>query len=117
MKFKFINKKRFTLIAITLIVLVLAVYTSINLPDNISLQMFTKGVISVDLLKNDYVILYEGMFFYRTNNVNPLIDHFVDEGYDFIEQAGSGYIFLKDNEYFTISSRAVTRWHSIMLTK
>lgn len=50
----------------------LCVYTSAKLPDAVNLQMFIKGIIHTEILQQDFVEIEEGLFFYKTGNVDAL---------------------------------------------
>lgn len=105
------------IILVSIVLVVMTFYVLRQLPDTLNVIMFTKGVIGVELLNKDFVELDEDIFFYKTGNVAPLIEHYEVKGYTFDEQFGAGYVFYQNDKLITFSSQTVTRWHSIMITQ
>lgn len=108
-------KQRIVLVGIVMVIILL--YVSRQLPDSLNLFTFSKGVIGVELLNKEFVKLDEHVFFYKIGNITPLIEHYETNGYTFGNQFGAGYIFYRNNKRFNFTTQAVTRWHSIMITK
>ena len=95
----------------------LVFYVSSKLPDELDIRMFTKGVIGVELLDKDFVKIGETIYFYKSENIAPLINYYEENRYTFYEQFGSGYLFYKNNKQFHLSTQIVSRRYSIMITQ
>ncbi|HHX61652.1 MAG TPA: hypothetical protein GX707_13235 [Epulopiscium sp.] len=108
-------KKR--IVWVSIVVVIILLYVSSQLSDSLNVFTFSKGVIGVELLNKDYVKLDEHVFFYKTGNITPLIEYYEVNGYAFGNQFGAGYIFYRNNKRFNFTTQAVTRRHSIMITK
>lgn len=109
------QKKWIIMVSILLILSITFIfYVSTRLPDELNIRMFTKGVIGVELLNKDFVKLDETIYFYKSENVAPLIEYYEANGYIFGEQFGSGYVFYQNDQRYNFSTQTVTRRHSIM---
>lgn len=112
------SKKVILIMLLTILTVVVIIIYPILLQEGNPIPVI-KGIIRLSFSKSDMVKISDEPQRYitkATKDSTPIIELMDKEGWDFDEQAGSGYIFSKDDNILIISSVQYTRKYRIWKT-